>query len=73
MIMDGIMRESCADVPDAVPCCRCAPSYEFQLEATEEDSNAVATVSADAIVATARGTYLVAREMDEEDTREEPA
>lgn len=73
MLMDGVIGECCADVPDAVPCCRCMPNYAFPSERAElgvinaqgeGDSDASAEISAGEM-----GTHALERRIDAEDTR----
>jgi superfamily II DNA or RNA helicase len=45
MIMDGVFGECCADLPDAVPCCRCKPSYAFPSERSGVAATATATAT----------------------------
>jgi superfamily II DNA or RNA helicase len=69
MIMDGVPGECCADLPDAVPCCRCEPSYAFPCHHTD-----AATVSGEEhasaeITAAELGTHALVRRIDAEDTQ----
>ncbi|KID81130.1 recQ family helicase [Metarhizium guizhouense ARSEF 977] len=74
MIMDGVMGECCADVPDAVPCCRCEPSYAFPSNHGEAGAATVpgSDEEEDAcgeILAGEMGTYALTRRIDAQDTR----
>ncbi|KAL7940041.1 hypothetical protein V8C42DRAFT_349789 [Trichoderma barbatum] len=75
MIMDGVFGECCADLADAVPCCRCEPSYVFPWKGTETeappadaggqgDDSLLAEIGAREV-----GTHALARQIDAEDTR----
>jgi superfamily II DNA or RNA helicase len=74
MIMDGVFGECCADLADAVPCCRCEPSYAFPCERTqtavvdEQGQSADGDSSAE-ISAREVGTHALVRRIDAEDTR----
>lgn len=68
MMMDGVLGECCADVPDAVPCGRCEPSYAFR----SAEAGAAVTPGDDAsneIAAEEVGTHALVRRIDAEDTR----
>jgi hypothetical protein len=83
MIMDGVYGECCMDVPDAVPCYRCEPSYAFSSKRTESETETAATAAAAAvdthgegddnlfaeIDATEMGTHALVQRIDAEDTR----
>jgi superfamily II DNA or RNA helicase len=71
MIMDGVFGECCVDVPDAVPCYRCEPSYAFPSKHTESETAPVAgddNLFAE-INATEMGTHALVQRIDAEDTR----
>lgn len=74
MVMDGVFGECCADLADAVPCCRCEPSYAFPWKRTETAAPADAGEQGDdnlpaEIGAREVGTHALARRIDAEDTR----
>jgi superfamily II DNA or RNA helicase len=70
MLMDGVLGECCADIPDAVPCCRCEPSFAFPSVGGEtaatagDDEDAFTEISAEEM-----GTHALASRIDAQDTR----